>query len=67
MIYFKLVRFDYVDPFQSCNQDFLTRVTEMHRLQTDTIEWERKKKLVKKKPKIGAVNSNNNGNNGNND
>ena len=61
---FFLVRFDYVDPFQSCNQDFLSRVAEMHRLQTDTIDWERKKKLIKKKPKIG-VNSNNNGNSSN--
>ena len=39
----------------------------MHRLQADTIEWERKKKLTKKKPKAGAVNANNNTNNANND
>ncbi len=62
------VRFDYADPFHSCSQEFLSRVSEMHRVQMDTIEWERKKKLTKKKTKVAVTNSNNNNSsNANND
>ncbi len=41
-----------------CCQDFLQRISEMHRLQMDTIEYERKKKLNKKKSKINTNNNN---------
>ncbi len=44
------VRFDYSDAFSNNhNVEFLTRISQMQRLQLETVEWERKKKLSKKK------------------
>lgn len=62
--YQQAVRFDYSDAFlNNHNMDFLTRVSQMQRLQIDTVEWERKKKQSRKKI-TKALNGNSNGVNG---
>lgn len=52
------VRFDFLDPFAACTQEFLVRISEMHRLQLETIDSEKKKKLTKKKSKTNSTSSN---------
>lgn len=67
--YQQAVRFDYSDAFaNNHNLEFIARISQMQRLQIDTVEWERKKRLVKKKQtKLNnATNSTNNSNNLNN-
>ena len=49
-VFYFPVRFDYCDAFSNNHHiEFLTRVSQMQRLQIDTVEWERKKKLKTKK------------------
>ena len=61
------VRFDYSDAFvNNHNIDFLTRVSQMQRLQMETVDWERKRKLSKKKlPGTGNETTSNINNNSN--
>jgi len=55
-----IVRFDYSDAFvNNHNIDFLTRVSQMQRLQMETVDWERKRKLSKKKLPTGTTNETN--------
>ncbi len=50
IVCFNVVRFDYSDAFlNNNNMDFLTRVSQMQRLQIDTVDWERKRKQSRKK------------------
>ena len=56
--YLFVVRFDFLDPFAACTQEFLVRISEMHRLQLETIDSEKKKKLTKKKSKTNSTSSN---------
>lgn len=65
--YQQAVRFDYSDAFvNNHNIDFLTRVSQMQRLQMETVDWERKRKLSKKKlPGTGNETTSNINNNSN--
>lgn len=62
------MRFDYSDAFaNNHNLEFIARVSQMQRLQIDTVEWERKRRMVKKKQtKLNANTSTNNNVNNNN-
>jgi hypothetical protein len=58
------VRFDYTDAFaNNHNLEFIARVSQMQRLQIDTVEWERKRRMVKKKQtKLNNANTSTNSN-----
>ncbi|CAF0713347.1 unnamed protein product [Brachionus calyciflorus] len=66
--YHQAVRFDYADAFlhNSNNIEFFSRISQMQRLQMETVEWERKKRLSKKKSNNQSTNSLANSNNSNN-
>ncbi|CAF4865684.1 unnamed protein product, partial [Rotaria sp. Silwood1] len=42
--------YEYPDPFTNCPQDILNKLSQLTKLQLETIEWEKKKRFTKKKP-----------------
>ncbi|CAF2512179.1 unnamed protein product [Rotaria sp. Silwood2] len=42
--------YEYPDPFTNCPQDVLNKLSQLTKLQLETIEWEKKKRFTKKKP-----------------
>jgi len=49
-----LESYSYADPFTNCPQDILNRLSQLTKLQFETIEWEKKKRFTKKKPMPNA-------------
>lgn len=47
---FSLEIYDYPDPFTNCPQEILNKLSQLTKLQLETIDWERKKRFIKKKP-----------------
>ncbi|CAF3591187.1 unnamed protein product [Rotaria sordida] len=42
--------YEYPDPFTNCPHDILNKLSQLTKLQLETIELEKKKRLIKKKP-----------------
>ena len=42
--------YEYPDPFANCPQDILNKLSQLTKLQLETIEWEKKRRFAKKKP-----------------
>lgn len=45
-----LETYDYPDPFTNCPQEIMNKLAQLTKLQMETIEWERKRRFIKKKP-----------------
>ena len=50
LLEFSLETYDYPDPFTNCPQEILNKLSQLTKLQLETIDWERKKRFIKKKP-----------------
>lgn len=42
--------YSYSDPFTNCPQEILNKLSQLTKLQLETIDWEKKKRFTKKKP-----------------
>ena len=50
LLAFSLEMYEYPDPFTNCPQEILNKLSQLTKLQLETIDWERKKRFIKKKP-----------------
>lgn len=58
IIFFDLLLdlFEYPDPFTNCPPDLLSKLAQLTRLQLETVEWEKKRRYIKKKPMTNSTN-----------
>ena len=50
IFYLFLDPYEYPDPFTNCPQDLLSKLAQLTKLQLETVEWEKKRRYIKKKP-----------------
>jgi hypothetical protein len=42
--------YEYPDPYTCCPQDMLSKLAQLAKLQSETVEWEKKRRFTKRKP-----------------